>query len=194
MWNWNVLHLSCSSSTALVGVIHLVKIRSISFRTCERFSLGISIVIRNVLPVSSCNRVRVTDLPILNTPRTLRKYHLGSLVRVRGVVSKSWSVYPQLALVKLTCGKCVDILGPFTANSSVEVNVNKCPTCQSRGPFNIYIHWIVIRTRYRINSKRARILKARLGFIKLPPFSNPWITISKIMHHAPKRSHILLSV
>jgi len=81
--------------------------------------------------------VRVTDLPILQTPRSLRKLHLGCLVRVRGVVSAISSVYPQLFLVKFNCARCGDVFGPFTTSSSAEVKANVCPTCQSRGPFNI---------------------------------------------------------
>jgi len=81
--------------------------------------------------------VRITDLPTINTLRDLRKSQLGCLIRVSGIVTKRTQVYPQLFLVKFNCAKCGDLLGPFMQSTDVEVTINKCPTCQSRGPFHI---------------------------------------------------------
>ena len=81
--------------------------------------------------------VRITDLPTINTLRDLRKSDIGCLVRVKGVVSRRTGVYPQLFLVKFNCEKCGDLLGPFAQNTNVELTVNVCPSCQSKGPFKI---------------------------------------------------------
>lgn len=99
--------------------------------------------------------VRITDFPTMDQLRDLRYNHLGSLIRVRGVVTRRSGVFPQLKLVKLDCGKCGAVLGPFTQDNNVslggvggtststtttstgEIKLNRCGECDSRGPFTV---------------------------------------------------------
>mmetsp|Transcript_13015 Transcript_13015/g.41942 ORF Transcript_13015/g.41942 Transcript_13015/m.41942 type:complete len:314 (+) Transcript_13015:141-1082(+) len=65
--------------------------------------------------------VRVRDLPITDTLRDLRQTHLNQLVRVSGVVTRRSTIFPQLRMVKYTCGSCQATLGPFKQSNTAEV-------------------------------------------------------------------------
>ncbi|GIL82869.1 hypothetical protein Vretimale_8368 [Volvox reticuliferus] len=81
--------------------------------------------------------VRLVGLPISDSLRDLRNYHLNCLVRVAGVVTRRTGVFPQLRLIKYDCVKCGYVMGPFAMHTETEVKPNACPSCQSKGPFTI---------------------------------------------------------
>lgn len=97
--------------------------------------------------------VRITDMPILDSLRSLRRSHLDHLVRVHGVVIRRSSIYPQLKLAFYGCAKCNHLLGPYRVpETSSESNGNaaihqpgSCPSCDSEGPFKLNLQ----RTKYR---------------------------------------------
>lgn len=66
-----------------------------------------------------------------------RVWHLGNLIRVRGVVTRRTGVFPQLQLVKYDCSQCGNIMGPFAQNGDKEVKPAACPLCSSKGPFMV---------------------------------------------------------
>ena len=111
--------------------------------------------------------VRVSDVPILDSLRDLRRSHLDGLVRVNGVVTRRSSVYPQLKMAYYDCYKCKYVLGPFRIEESAgaatggdrgggrgnDVNApSSCPSCQSEGPFKLNSN----RTQYR-NFQRVNL-------------------------------------
>jgi DNA replication licensing factor MCM2 len=50
--------------------------------------------------------------------------HLDALIKVQGVVTRRSGVYPQLKLVRYTCGQCQTVIGPFKQNANgTEVSV-----------------------------------------------------------------------
>lgn len=57
--------------------------------------------------------VRISDVPILDSLRDLRRSHLDCFVKVLGVVTRRSAVYPQLQLAYYTCMSCKAIQGPF---------------------------------------------------------------------------------
>jgi DNA replication licensing factor MCM2 len=69
--------------------------------------------------------------------KIFRKLHLNQLVRTLGVVTATTGVLPQLSVVKYDCSRCGYILGPYTQTQSQEIKPNKCPECQSNGPFQV---------------------------------------------------------
>jgi len=88
-------------------------------------------------------------LPSGESLRDLRQAHLNTLIRVSGVVTRRSGVFPQLKYVKYDCAKCGAILGPFYQDSTHEIKVGNCPSCQSRGPFvvnseQVFLYWGVL--------------------------------------------------
>ena len=82
--------------------------------------------------------VRLSDLPIHDSIRDLRQYHLNKLVRVSGVATRRTGVFPMLQLVKYDCVKCRYLLGPFAqADDGAAIKLGSCPQCQSKGPFAV---------------------------------------------------------
>jgi DNA replication licensing factor MCM2 len=116
--------------------------------------------------VSTEVHVRITDLPLLYSLRELRQYHLDTLVRVFGVVSRRSNVLPQLKYVKYTCTKCGVILGPFYQDPSnpQEVKVGSCWSCQSKGPFQLSSQSTVYRNYQKITLQETpgSVLAGRL--------------------------------
>ncbi|KAL7296506.1 hypothetical protein TKK_0009943 [Trichogramma kaykai] len=99
--------------------------------------------------------VRISELPLVEELRTFRKLHLNQLVRTLGVVTATTGVLPQLSIVKYDCSKCGYILGPFTQSQSQEIKLNKCPECQSSGPFMINMEQTIYRNYQKITIQES---------------------------------------
>lgn len=93
--------------------------------------------------------VRITDIPVLLTLRELREVHLNTLVRVSGVVTRRTSVFPQLKYVKFDCVKCGHVIGPITQDLE-ETKLKSCPSCLSRGPFQLNMEQTVYRNYQKL--------------------------------------------
>lgn len=82
--------------------------------------------------------VRITGLPVDDSIRDLRTWHLGNLIKVRGVVTRRSGVFPQLSLVKWDCGRCGTTMGPFVVGDNAdEVKPKQCVACQAKGGFTV---------------------------------------------------------
>ena len=57
--------------------------------------------------------VRISDVPVVDSLRDLRRSHLDCLVKVHGVVTRRSAVYPQLQLAYYACAGCKQVQGPF---------------------------------------------------------------------------------
>ena len=85
--------------------------------------------------------VRITNLPLADTLRSLRQDHLNCLVKVSGVVTRRTGKFPQLTTLWFDCKKCGYILGPFSQlensgnDGDVQSQLGSCPQCESHGPF-----------------------------------------------------------
>ncbi|KAG2203253.1 hypothetical protein INT46_009167, partial [Mucor plumbeus] len=99
--------------------------------------------------------VRITDLPVKNTLRELRQSQLNCLIRVSGVVTRRTGVFPQLKWVKYNCGKCNALLGPFYQDIHNEIKINTCPSCQSKGPFNVNMEQTVYRNYQKLTIQES---------------------------------------
>lgn len=100
--------------------------------------------------------VRITELPICDSLRDIRQVHLGTLIRVPGVVTRRTAVFPQLLEVNFDCVKCGYMIGPFMQNDvETEVRPLACPACQSRGPFNLNSERTVYRNYQKITLQEA---------------------------------------
>ena len=86
--------------------------------------------------------VRITDLPILDSLRDLRREHLDSLVKVYGVVTRRSSVYPQLQLAYYRCSSCKIAQGPFRVegygqSAAAAYAPDECPRCEGSVTFKL---------------------------------------------------------
>ncbi len=111
--------------------------------------------------------VRVSELPIIDSLRGLRRTHLDRLVRVTGVVTRRSSIYPQLKLAYYECVKCKDILGPYRIDESSVMSSSgpdgsskdaatihqpsSCTRCEGSGPFRLNATKTQYRNYQRIN-------------------------------------------
>ncbi|KAL7530842.1 hypothetical protein ACHAXR_003702, partial [Thalassiosira sp. AJA248-18] len=104
--------------------------------------------------------VRVSDVPIVDSLRDLRRSHLDGLVKVSGVITRRSGVFPKLRQAYYDCIKCKFTTGPYTVedtsshSSGPESNMRDvadmyapplCPDCDSEGPFKLN----VTRSKYR---------------------------------------------
>ncbi|KAJ8672495.1 hypothetical protein QAD02_003754 [Eretmocerus hayati] len=105
--------------------------------------------------VTSEIHVRISELPLIEELRTFRKLHLNQFVRTLGVVTSTTGVLPQLSAVKYDCTKCGYILGPYVQTQSQEIKPNKCPECQSAGPFMINMEQTLYRNYQRITIQES---------------------------------------
>mmetsp|Transcript_15073 Transcript_15073/g.23397 ORF Transcript_15073/g.23397 Transcript_15073/m.23397 type:complete len:943 (-) Transcript_15073:71-2899(-) len=100
--------------------------------------------------------VRISEVPISDSLRELRRVHLGVLVKVGGVVTRRTGVYPQMKLSYYDCTKCRFVLGPFRNSNSIGGNPNhnaspgSCPRCESSGPFKLNANKTVYRNYQRV--------------------------------------------
>jgi DNA replication licensing factor MCM2 len=99
--------------------------------------------------------VRVSDVPILDSLRDLRRSHLDCLVKVHGVVTRRSSVYPQLQLAYYTCGSCKNTQGPFRmdgvgSDMGPMHMPDSCPNCEV-AHFRLHPTMSVYRNMQRLN-------------------------------------------
>eukprot|EP00756_Hemistasia_phaeocysticola_P017313 Hpha_TRINITY_DN15531_c4_g3::TRINITY_DN15531_c4_g3_i1::g.105459::m.105459/K02540/MCM2; DNA replication licensing factor MCM2 len=104
--------------------------------------------------------IRVQDLPVTDSIRSLRCIHMGRLIRVRGVVTRRSQVYPQLRSVRFDCMQCGNLIGPLMVHSQ-EAKVYRCPQCQTAGPFRFNSSQVVYRNYQTV------VLQERPG--SMPP-------------------------
>jgi len=55
----------------------------------------------------------VKDLPVEDNLRDMRQCHLNALIKIRGVVTKRTTVFPELKKLYYRCKKCQDVKGPY---------------------------------------------------------------------------------
>jgi DNA replicative helicase MCM subunit Mcm2 (Cdc46/Mcm family) len=81
------------------------------------------------------------DIPQFSTPeekiRELRTYHIGTMIRVRGVITKKYPTYQKLKKLFYICIKCSDKKGPIYQNDEEDMQLGHCAGCQSKGPYKI---------------------------------------------------------
>jgi DNA replication licensing factor MCM2 len=79
--------------------------------------------------------VRISDVPIMDSLRDLRRSHLDCLVKVLGVITRRGTVYPSLQLAHYRCLSCKSTQGPFRVEEEGENVVrtyepDECPVCE----------------------------------------------------------------
>ena len=98
--------------------------------------------------------VKVRDFPLDEKLRDLRTYHLNTLIRVRGVVTRRYPVYSQLKEVFYIC-RCGDRKGPIYQNELTNFKLGQCANCQSKGPYIIDSEMAVYRNHQKITVQES---------------------------------------
>lgn len=97
--------------------------------------------------------VRITDVPILDSLRDLRRSHLDCLVKVNGVVTRRSTVYPQLQMAYYVCS-CKAVQGPFrvegVGRDAKPAEPEACPNCDIPH-FKLHPNLCVYRNVQRVN-------------------------------------------
>eukprot|EP00899_Mesostigma_viride_P005892 jgi/Mesvir1/15303/Mv06512-RA.1 len=148
------VHLSYSSSQMAVWTADAPAIMfEIMDRVADELVLELYPEYRNM--VKGSVHVRVTDVPITDSIRDIRKIYLDGLIKVVGVVTRRTGVFPQLMQVKYDCVKCGFVMGPFFQNTSTEIKVGSCPECQSKGPFTVNTEQTIYRNYQKITLQES---------------------------------------
>lgn len=101
-------------------------------------------------------RVRITQLPIVDSLRELRQVHLNALIKVVGVVTRRTSVFPQLKIVKMNCLKCGYVNGPYVQKDGEKLNTTtRCIECQSQGPFAVNMQETIYQNYQKITLQES---------------------------------------
>ncbi|KRH94701.1 DNA replication licensing factor, MCM2 component [Pseudoloma neurophilia] len=103
----------------------------------EALKLVVSQLFPNYFMIKSRVNIRILDVPVFEELRELRNENLGSLIRVKGIVTRRSGVFPKTSLAKYQCIKCRITFGPFLVENEVDFKPSNCPDCDSRGPFKI---------------------------------------------------------
>uniref|UniRef100_A0A915PJC1 DNA replication licensing factor MCM2 n=1 Tax=Setaria digitata TaxID=48799 RepID=A0A915PJC1_9BILA len=105
--------------------------------------------------IASEVKVRIRGLPVEEDIRMLRQLHLNMLIRTSGVVTVTTGMLPRLSVVKFDCVTCGYLLGPFVQHQDEEVKPTMCPSCQSRGPFELNMENTVYHNYQRITVQES---------------------------------------
>lgn len=99
--------------------------------------------------------IRIANLPLQESIRDLRHFHINQLVRVDGVVTRRTGVFPQLDRIMFDCEKCHAVLGPHYQTGDKEIKLNLCSSCNSKGPFTVNTKETVYRNYQKITLQES---------------------------------------
>lgn len=99
--------------------------------------------------------VRITKLPLVEEINALRQLHLEQLIKTHGVIASTTGVLPQMRMVKFSCLKCGEIVGPFAQGQNQEVKPGTCPQCQSYGPFEVNMEETIYQNYQRVSLQES---------------------------------------
>lgn len=80
--------------------------------------------------------IKIRDFPLEEKLRDLRTFHLNTLIKIRGVVTRRYPVYSQLKKIFYIC-RCGNRMGPIFVSENQDIKLGQCPVCHSNGPFQI---------------------------------------------------------
>jgi DNA replication licensing factor MCM2 len=81
--------------------------------------------------------IQIKDFPLEEKIRDLRTFHINTLIKVKGVITKRYPVYQMLKKSFHICMRCGDRRGPIFHNEKTEFNFGQCPNCHSPGPYQL---------------------------------------------------------
>lgn len=82
--------------------------------------------------------VKIESFPLIEKISDLRTFHINTLVKIKGIVTKLWPPRSRLVKVTFVCMKCSNKREPIYMNEEAEPKIGSCPVCLSKGPYSIY--------------------------------------------------------
>lgn len=70
--------------------------------------------------------VKIDNFPLIEKISDLRTFHINTLVKVKGIVTKLYPPKSKLLKVFYVCVKCTDKKGPVYLNDGKEITLGKC--------------------------------------------------------------------
>jgi DNA replication licensing factor MCM2 len=99
--------------------------------------------------------VRIRDFPLEEKIRDLRTFHLNTLIKIVGVVTRRYPVYSQLKKIFYICQRCGMRMGPIYQNENQDFKIGGCAVCASSGPFSMDTEMAVYRNYQRITVQES---------------------------------------
>jgi len=96
--------------------------------------------------------VRISEFPIVNSLRDLRRSHLDSMVKVHGVVTRRSAVSPQLSIAYYKCTQCPQIQGPIyiDPDQPAPAPPDSCGRCENPRPLRLHPTMSLYRNTQRL--------------------------------------------
>lgn len=103
----------------------------------EAFKAVVTSLFPNYFMIKPRVNIRIIDVPVFEELRELRNENLGSLIRIKGIVTRRSGIFPRIFQAKYNCLKCKEVFGPFFIENESDFRPPNCPECGARGPFTI---------------------------------------------------------
>jgi len=84
--------------------------------------------------------IKIDNFPLIEKIRDLRCFHINTLVKIKGVITRRYPTHQKLMKLYYICLKCGDRKGPYTYqddDNSKDFKFGECLVCQSKGPYKI---------------------------------------------------------
>lgn len=88
--------------------------------------------------------IKITEIPICDPIRNLRRKKIGCLVKTKGKVVYQTDIHPSFNLFRLVCLKCIQLQKIiFSASYNRKTIFSTCFNCKSSGPFQVSWYKVV---------------------------------------------------
>lgn len=101
--------------------------------------------------------VKIADFPLEEKIKDLRVFHLSTLIKVKGVITRRYPVYNSLKKLFIICSKCGDKTGPIyiTNSDQNDLKLPRCVYCQGSGPYKVDKELTIYRSNQRITVQES---------------------------------------
>ena len=100
--------------------------------------------------------VKIADFPLEEKIKDLRVFHLNTLIKVKGVITRRYPVYNSLKKLFVICSKCGDRTGPiFINDGDNDLKLPRCVYCQSLGPYKVDKELTIYRSNQKITVQES---------------------------------------
>ncbi len=81
--------------------------------------------------------IKIGDFPLEEKIRDLRTFHVNTLVKIKGVITRRYPSYQLLKKLFYICCRCGDRKGPIYRNDKNDLSLGQCSGCHKNGPYKV---------------------------------------------------------